>query len=148
MLVHPGYRVSTQDARRALPDGSIGLRPFIRARRSARSFTPLATGDLELLGRAMDDRLAEPTRKPLLPGFPEAKRAAMAAGALGCSISGAGPSVFAIVDDPSLGERVAAGMVDAYRQRNVQADWRVTRVDQQGVRLLPALDAPPVLRLV
>jgi homoserine kinase len=96
----------------------------------------------------MDDRLAEPTRTPLLPGFMEAKKAAIAAGALGCSISGAGPSAFAVVDDLKLGEEVAAAMADAYTRRNVKAEWRVTRVDEKGAQLLPAVEAPPVLRLV
>jgi hypothetical protein len=56
--------------------------------------------------------------------------------------------VFAIVDDPKLGEEVASAMVAAYLRRNVKADWRVARVDERGARLLPAVEAPPVLRLV
>ncbi len=56
----------------------------------------LASGDLALLGRAIDDRIAEPARAPLLPGFVAAKAAALSAGALGCSISGSGPTAFAL----------------------------------------------------
>jgi homoserine kinase len=148
VLVHPAYRVSTQDARRALPDWVDRPTTVHQSAQVGAIVHALATGDLELLGRAIDDRLAEPTRTPLLPGFSEAKRAAIEAGALGCSISGAGPSAFAIVDDARLGEEVAAAMAEAYGRRNVKTDWRVTRVDEQGARLLPALEAPPVLRLV
>src|SRR3954467_7418293 len=148
VLVHPAYRVSTQDARRARPEGVDRPTSIHQSAQVGAIVHALATGDLELLGRAMDDRLAEPTRTPLLPGFTDAKRAAIEAGALGCSISGAGPSAFAIVDDPKLGEEVAAAMVDAYGRRNVKAEWRVTRVDEKGARLLPAVEAPPVLRLV
>jgi homoserine kinase len=148
VLVHPAYRVSTQDARRALPEWVDRPTSIHQSAQVGAIVQALATNDLELLGRAMDDRLAEPTRTPLLPGFTDAKRAAIEAGALGCSISGAGPSVFAIVDDPKLGEEVAAAMAEAYGRRNVKADWRVTRVDEKGARLLPAAEAPPVLRLV
>lgn len=148
VLVHPAYRVSTQDARRALPEWVDRPTVVHQSAQVGAIVHALATGDLELLGRAMDDRLAEPTRTPLLPGFTDAKRAAIEAGALGCSISGAGPSVFAIVDGPALGEEVGKAMADAYGRRNVKAEWRVTRVDEQGARLLPALEAPPVLRLV
>jgi homoserine kinase len=148
VLVHPAYRVSTHDARRALPEWVDRPTSVHQSAQVGAIVHALASNDLELLGRAMDDRLAEPTRTPLLPGFTDAKRAAMDAGAFGCSISGAGPSAFAIVDDVETGEVVAAAMVDAYAKRNVNADWRVTRVDEQGVRLIPALEAPPVLRLV
>jgi homoserine kinase len=148
VLVHPAYRVNTQDARRALPEWIDRSTTTHQMAQVGAIVHALATGDLELLGRAMDDRLAEPTRTALLPGFVDAKRAAMAAGALGCSISGAGPSVFAIVHDEKTGEEVAAAMIAAYGRRNVKADGRVTRVDEDGARLLPQLEAPPVLRLV
>lgn len=148
VLVHPGYRVSTQDARRALPEWVDRPTAVHQMAQVGAIVHALAAGDLELLGRAMDDRLAEPTRMALLPGFAEAKRAAIEAGALGCSISGAGPSAFALVDDERLGEEVAAAMIAAYANRNVKADARVTRVDERGARILPAVMAPPVLRLV
>jgi homoserine kinase len=148
VLVHPSYRVSTQDARRALPEWVERTTTIHQMAQVGAIVQALSTGDLELLGRAMDDQLAEPVRTPLLPGFSDAKRAAMDAGALGCSISGAGPSVFALVDDDSLGQEVAAAMVSAYARRNVNADWRVTTIDEKGARIVPSTNAPPVLRLV
>jgi homoserine kinase len=148
VLVHPGYRVSTQDARRALPEWIDRSTTIHQMAQVGSIVAALATNDLELLGRAMSDRLAEPTRTPLLPGFVEAKRAAVESGALGCGISGAGPSAFALVDDDKLGEEIAAAMVDAYASRNVVATSRVTKIDEQGARLVPAVEAPPVLRLV
>jgi homoserine kinase len=146
--VHPGYRVSTHEARRALPEWIDRPTAVHQMAQVGAVVSALATGDLELLGRAIDDRLAEPTRMALLPGFAEAKRAAIDAGALGCGISGAGPSAFALVDDERLGEEVAKAMIDAYGKRNVKADARVTRVDERGARELPAVSAPPILRLV
>jgi homoserine kinase len=148
VLVHPAYRLSTQDARRALPEWVDRPTAIHQSAQVGAIVHALAIGDLELLGRAIDDRLAEPTRTPLLPGFSDAKRAAIEAGALGCSISGAGPSVFAVVDDEKLGEEVAEAMVASYAKRNVNADWRVACVDERGARLMPELEAPPVLRLV
>ena len=88
--------------------------------------------DLALFGRAIDDRIAEPARAPLLPGFVEAKRAAMEAGALGASISGAGPTAFALVAGEAVGERVAAAMRDAYARAGVDCTTRVTNVDPNG----------------
>ena len=91
--------------------------------------------DLALLGRAIDDRIAEPARAPLIPGFVEAKQAALDAGALGASISGAGPTAFALTDGDDLASRVAAAMADAYARCGIACQVRVTEVDRDGARV-------------
>ena len=83
------------------------------------------SGDLALLGRAIDDRIAEPARGPLLPGFAAAKAAALAAGGLGCSISGSGPTAFAIADSDASATRVAAAMGAAYRALGLRCVTRI-----------------------
>jgi homoserine kinase len=94
------------------------------------------SGDLALFGRAIDDRIAEPARAPLLEGFAEAKRAAMASGALGCSISGSGPTVFAIVSGEIEGSRVAEAMCLAYANRGIPCRARVAAADLEGARAM------------
>ena len=96
----------------------------------------LGAGDYALLGRAIDDRIAEPARAALLPGFLEAKRAALAAGALGSSISGAGPTAFALTRGRAAAERAAAAMREAYAAAGVRCDTLVTDVDRTGARLV------------
>jgi homoserine kinase len=96
----------------------------------------LAAGDYALLGRAIDDRIAEPARAPLLPGFPEAKAAALAAGALGSSISGSGPTAFALARGRDSGDRVGAAMAAAYAGRGMSCDVRVAPVDRVGAQIL------------
>jgi homoserine kinase len=93
------------------------------------------TGDVALFGRAIDDRIADPARIPLLPGFIDAKRAALAAGAFGVSISGAGPSAFAVVSDDRIAHAVATAMRDAYSAAGLECATRVTRVDREGARV-------------
>ena len=90
------------------------------------------SSDLALLGRSIDDRIAEPARAPLLPGFLAAKRAAMTAGALGASISGAGPTAFALTADETVAQRVATAMREAYASAGVECSARVTHVDPNG----------------
>jgi homoserine kinase len=94
--------------------------------------------DLALLGRSIDDRIAEPARAPLLPGFPAAKESAMTAGALGASISGAGPTAFALVAGDEVAERVATAMREAYARAGVEASTRVTHVDPNGAVVMTA----------
>jgi homoserine kinase len=80
--------------------------------------------------------VAEPARAPLLPGFLEAKRAALAAGAFGCSISGSGPTAFAFSRDPSSARRVGDAMAAAYQSAGVEATARVCGIDDEGARVL------------
>ena len=76
----------------------------------------ILTGDAALIGKALgSDAIVEPVRGPLIPGFSAVKEAAVAAGAYGCTISGAGPTAVAIVSDPEVGGRVKAAMVAAFR---------------------------------
>lgn len=77
--------------------------------------TAILTQDTPLLGRSLDaEVVVEAARGPLIPGFKEVKRAAKAAGAYGCTISGAGPTVVAVVDDETIGERVGQAMSEAF----------------------------------
>ena len=135
VLVQPAQQLRTADARAALPlQVPLGL-ALAQAANVAAMVAALLQGDLALLGRALDDGIAEPARAPLLPGFVAAKAAARAAGALGASISGAGPTAFALVDDPDTGHRVARAMISAYRDAGLAADARAADVDRAGVRL-------------
>jgi homoserine kinase len=94
----------------------------------------LASGDLALLGRAIDDRIAEPARAPLIPGFLDAKAAAITAGALGASISGAGPTIFALAGDRACAQAVAVAMEAAFAAQGIASSVRVCEVDRQGAR--------------
>ncbi|MDZ4673148.1 MAG: homoserine kinase, partial [Gemmatimonadota bacterium] len=126
----------TADGRAALPT-SIPLAIALHQAAQVAAIVAACMGDnLELLGRSIDDRIAEPARSPLLPGFAEAKAAALAAGALGCSISGSGPTAFALVAGDDAGAVVAQAMLAAYRKAGLTAAVRVATTNQEGVRLL------------
>jgi homoserine kinase len=132
ILAHPAQRLSTAESRRALPEvipRSIATHQLAQV---AAMVAACYANDLALFGRALDDRIAEPARAPLLPGFADAKRAALDAGALGASISGAGPTAFAVVGDASSADRVAAAMHAAYARHGVACATRITAVDLEG----------------
>jgi homoserine kinase len=101
----------------------------------------LQAGDLVFLGRCIDDRIAEPARAPLLPGFAKAKHAALAAGALGVSISGAGPTAFALCGSAEDAAKVATAMSDAYRNAGLACTTRVTRPDLHGTTIETTMTA-------
>ena len=136
VVARPDQRMLTAEARSVLPD--LIQRPIAlhQAAQVGAMVAALAAGDYALLGRAIDDRIAEPVRAALLPGFREAKQAAMAAGALGSSISGSGPTAFALVRGQEAGERVAAAMAAAYLGCGQRSEVRVARIDREGARLI------------
>ena len=136
VLVRPEQQMRTKEGRAVLPLTLPLETALHQAAQVGALVAALALGDYELLGRAIDDRIAEPARTGLLPGFAEAKAAALAAGALGSSISGSGPTAFALTRGRDAGDRVAAAMTAAYAAAGQQSDARVAPVDLVGARLI------------
>jgi homoserine kinase len=132
VLAHPSQRVRTSEARGVLPSSVPRATAVHQMAQVGAIVAACHANDLALLGRAIDDRIAEPARAPLLTGFLAAKRAAMTAGALGASISGAGPTAFALAADDAVAQRVATAMRDAYASAGVECSTRVTHVDPNG----------------
>lgn len=134
VLVHPAMEMATRDARAALPEMLPRAIALEQGANIAAIVAGALLGDIALMGRGVTDRIAEPSRAPLLPGFRAAKDAALAAGALGCSISGAGPTAFALADDDGVAARIADAMVAAYRAAGLDASSRIATVDREGAR--------------
>jgi homoserine kinase len=136
VLAQPEQRLRTEDARAALPRSVDRGVAIAQAAQVAALVAALSRGDMALLARSVEDFIAEPTRAPLLPGFAEAKAAALEAGALGCSISGAGPAVFAFAASEDSASRIGEAMIAAYESRGVAARVRARRIDPQGARVI------------
>jgi homoserine kinase len=136
VLAQPDRSMNTREGRAVLPATVSREVAMHQAAQVAAIIAAAGSGDMALLGRAIDDRIAEPARGPLLTGFREAKRAALAAGALGCSISGSGPTSFALVADPASGLAVARAMEGAYANCGVPCTARVASPDLVGARVL------------
>jgi homoserine kinase len=132
VLAQPSQQLRTSEARGVLPPSIPRTVALHQMAHVAAFVAACYRGDLALLGRAIDDRIAEPARASLLPGFAAAKLAAMTAGALGASISGAGPTSFALVDGESTAALVATAMRDAYERAGVECSSHVTQVDPNG----------------
>lgn len=142
VLAHPAQRLKTLDSRRALPEEVSRADVIHQIGNASAMVAACFTGNIALFGRAIDDRIAEPARAPLLPGFLAAKRAALDAGALGVSISGSGPTAFAVVPDDLIADAVATAMRDAYAAAGLGCAARVARVDRDGA-LVHEDDASP-----
>ena len=136
VLVRPNQQLRTAEARAVLPQNISRELALYQAAQVGAMVAALASGDYALLGRAIDDRIAEPARTRLLPGFAEAKRAALKAGALGSSISGAGPTAFALARGDETAQLVSEAMTAAYAANGFSSQARIARVDRRGARVV------------
>ncbi|MES1256638.1 MAG: homoserine kinase [Acidobacteriota bacterium] len=110
VVIHPDLEIETAKAR-ALLGTTVPLADAIRQWANMRALVDgLHRGDFALIARALEDTIAEPRRAPLVPGFAAIKQAAVDAGALGCSLSGSGPSLFALCHGADAAARVAAAL--------------------------------------
>ena len=141
-VVHPHCRVSTAAARALLEGRRYPLDAAIaNAANLGALVSALYRGDMALLGRAVADRLVEPVRAPLVPGFDRVKEAAIGHGALACSISGSGPSMFAIADDRSAASRAAEAMRAAFADAaGLASDVFVGQVNGRGTEVVSSAD--------
>jgi homoserine kinase len=137
VLVHPHVRVDTRDSRAVLRP-SVPLADHVRQTARLAGFVAACfADDVELLRTCLEDVVIEPQRAALIPGFARVKRAALDAGALGASISGSGPSLFALVDSAETAARVRPAMVEAFRASGVpEVDSWVSPVDCEGARVI------------
>ena len=133
VLVHPHAQVLTAEARRLVAERRFAIGQAVaNLGNVAALVTALHTGDLALLGRSIQDALVEPVRAPLVPAFAEVKRAALDAGALGCSISGSGPSLLAFAESDASAAAVADAMQAAFTAAGLESDRYVGPVNTAG----------------
>ncbi len=133
-VVHPHCRVETAKARALLRGHLFTIEQAVANLGNLGALvTGLHRGDLEMVGRSIEDRMVEPLRMTLIPGYGPVKDAARRAGALGCSISGSGPSVFAFTGSDVAAARVASAMRDAFLEAaGLDADTFVGPVNTAG----------------
>ncbi len=135
VLVHPHMVLATKDARKILkPD--VSLSDVIWQTANLAGFLAgCYTNDLRLIGESLNDVIIEPQRRVLIPGFDAVKQAAMNAGALGCSISGAGPTVFAWLPADKA-EAARDGMVAAFAAAGLGSDAWISTLEAHGARVI------------
>jgi homoserine kinase len=134
VLVHPHMVLGTREAR-AILRKSVDLSDVIWQQANLAGFlVGCYTADPPLIRESLLD-VIEAQRQALIPGFAAVKAAALAAGALGCSISGAGPTVFAWVEEPAAAP-VRDGMIAAFRSHGLESDAWISTIDRAGARVV------------
>lgn len=135
-VVHPQIEIKTKDARRVLPAAvplALAVRQWANVAGLVAGFL---TADYALIGRSLDDYIVEPARAPLIPGLAEARRRALAAGALGGGISGSGPSLFMLNHDEATAHAVAATLGSVFAELGIAHHLHVGRIASEGARVV------------
>ncbi len=132
VVVHPKLELLTRDARVML-NPEVPMEKHVRQSANLAAFVVgLFNGDLGLVGRSLRDEIIEPQRAVLIPGFYDVQEAAMLEGALGCSISGAGPSVFALCSNSLVAENASIAMQRAFAKHGLESQIYLSLVNQEG----------------
>ena len=134
VLVHPELQVNTAHARRKLAKG-YSMDQWLEQQAYFGGFiAACAASDLELIRKTLRDVIIEPQRSAAVPCFDAVKEAAERGGALGCSLSGSGPSIFALCEN-SLGGNLATAMEQACRALGIECQSWVSPLDAPGAHL-------------
>jgi homoserine kinase len=135
-LVHPDIEINTKDARFILRN-EVSLKNTIAQMGNVAGLVAgLMKADYELIGRSMVDVIIEPVRSILIPEFNEVKQAAIANGALGCSISGSGPSMFALSKGKANAESAGLAMQQKFAKAGIESSMHVSGINKNGAVIL------------
>jgi homoserine kinase len=135
VIVHPHLQVSTKQAR-AILSRTVNMSDFVWQTANLAGFiSGCYTNDLDLIKASLVDVIIEKQRQVLIPGFTDVRAAALARGALGCSISGAGPTVFALCLEADAGA-VRNAMVEAFAAQGIEADKWIVSVQSGGAHVV------------
>ena len=134
-VIYPYVEILTQEARGIL-SSNVSLNKCIQ---QTGNFGGLIVGlynsDFDLIKRSLQDVIIEPQRSKLIPNFHEVKNAALENGALGCSISGAGPSIFALSQNSIIAEKVGESMKEIFNHFKINSELFVSSINHEGAFL-------------
>lgn len=132
-LVHPNIEILTKNAREVI-NHSITLKQHIEQSFNLAGFVySLFTSDFVLMRECLHDHIIEKQRSFMIPRFDEVKEAVMNQNAIGCSISGAGPSIFALSENTLDAENIAFAMKEVFSNSKITANTIISKVNSEGV---------------
>lgn len=135
-LIHPHLELKTEDSRRILRT-SVPMKDAITQWGNAAGLVVgLMKSDYNLIGRSLVDVVAEPKRSVLIPGFDSIKTMALHYGALGCGISGSGPTLFTVAKDRVLAEKIGKHAQAIFKGCQLESDIYVSQINPEGAKIL------------
>ena len=135
-IIHPQIELKTS-ASRAVLKNQVPLNKMVKQMGNFGGLiSGLYTSNYDLISRSLHDEIIEPNRSVLIPEFNQVKKSALKAGALGVGISGSGPSIFALCRGKGIATKVGRVMSEIYDKTHIEYDIHVSKINQQGIRVL------------
>lgn len=135
-IIHPEIEINTADARNILAP-NVPLKDAVKQwANTAGLVAGLYRKDLTLISRSMNDYIIEPQRARLIPHFYELKKAALDRGALGCSISGSGPSLFALSNSQEIAQKIAGSMSAVLANYKICNQIYISTINTEGPKII------------
>lgn len=131
-VVHPKIEIRTEDTRNILRKQVALKKAVIQWGNVGALVAGLMKEDYKLIGRALHDEIIEPIRSVLIPGYDNVKKAAMQQGALGCSISGSGPSVFALSTSEQQSNKIGKAMRQEFENMGLKSTCYASKINREG----------------
>ena len=135
-IIHPQIEIKTSESRAILPK-KIALSDAITQWANFGSLIhALHTSDYDLIKESLHDVVVEPHRSKLIPHFNAVKKAAITAGALGCGISGSGPSIFTLSNSLETSNNVKDAIKNVYSKTGIAFEIHVSKINTEGVKII------------
>ncbi|MEH6535586.1 MAG: homoserine kinase [Psychroserpens sp.] len=136
VIIHPQIEIKTAEARAILPK-EIPLKSAITQWSNVGSLVhALHTSDYELLSKSLTDVVVEPYRSQLIPHFNAVRQSALESGAIGCGISGSGPSIFNLCHGKERANQVAQAIKNVYSKTGIPFEVYISEINTQGIKIL------------
>ncbi len=135
-VIHPQIEVKTADARAVIKQ-NVSLQKAIQQWGNIGGLVSgLFMNDYDLISRSLEDVIIEPLRSILIPSFNEVKNMANKSGALGCGISGSGPSIFTLNKGMKTAKKVADAMENEYQKTGLDFDIHISKINTTGIKII------------
>ena len=135
VVIYPHVKVLTRDSRAILKD-HVALKDHVLQSGNLGCFVAgMFKSDFDLIGRSLEDFIIEPQRAQLIPHFYEAKKIAQEEQALGFSISGAGPSMFALCHNSIAAENIFEKCSKLYKDNNIECTCHISNINHEGAKI-------------
>ncbi len=135
-VIHPQIELKTAEMRRIIRQEITLGNAVQQWGNIAGLVAGLMKKDYGLISRSLQDVIIEPVRSKVIPGYDEVKKAAISAGALGSSISGSGPSIFALCKSKEIAYKAAQAMQNVYQKINIESDIYISKINKDGPRVI------------
>ncbi len=133
VIIHPQIEIKTSESRKILPKNVSLKNATIQLTNLGGLIHGLHTNNYDIIRSSLKDELIEMHRSKLIPLFDEVKENSMNSGALGCSISGSGPSIFSLCKGKKIAEKIEKSIINIYSSSNIEFSTHVSKINKKGI---------------